>query len=336
MRGLLILLVTLGHALQWTANPGVRDTCFGDPLFVAIYLFHVPLFFVISGLLLGRSEREGADRHRILRRLLRMAVPAFVWFVLTFLGLRLSTGLLSGKLNTTPPAWSTLLYGLSMHGWYVWCLCAFNAFLLLPGHSLRLRAGLVLIACLALTLLPDGELLFLFPYAFAFLAPGYLVGRGLGGIAWPMRGWLRSLLLLGSAVVFLTWDSHNFIYFKGWSVYSDNFAGILLRFASQALVTVTAADLLWLLSRHLNSRLLAWLGDRTLFIYLSQNLFILLSQPLWQGLPLGKRLVLWPLCVLLTLLTCAIGLGLERLASRHRLSAFLLGANDQGAAIMRH
>lgn len=336
MRGLLILLVTLGHTLQWTSREGGPDGSFRDPLFVAIYLFHVPLFFAISGLLLGRSERTGPPRSRLPGRILRMAVPTLVWFTLTTIGLRFCKALATGTLNTSIPDWGFLGYALTLHGWYVWCLCMFNAVLLLPGRSLRTRAWVLGAVGLASLLLPDGDFFFFLPYSFAFLIPGFLLGLGHEGRQWQPRWWLRGLLILASILIGYTWSTGDFIYFRSWSLHVDSPQGILLRFLRQALVTFTAADLLWLLSQGCKLELLAWLGDRTLFIYLSQNLFILASLPLWRSLPLERHGVLWPLCIGVALLTCMIALGLERLAARHRISAFLLGTSSLPDARMRH
>ena len=46
-KGVLILLVTVGHSIQYIIynNHGF----WGDPLFKAIYIFHMPLFIGLSG-----------------------------------------------------------------------------------------------------------------------------------------------------------------------------------------------------------------------------------------------------------------------------------------------
>ena len=56
LRGLLIYLVTVGHSLQylvlWNQN------YFSDGLFKFIYMFHMPLFMVISGYVASPSIRR--------------------------------------------------------------------------------------------------------------------------------------------------------------------------------------------------------------------------------------------------------------------------------------
>lgn len=327
LRGVLIFLVTLGHVIQWTAYPSVPGMAFRDPVFIGIYLFHVPLFFAVSGHLLGaRGGTLGWNKG--LRRLATLAVPSVAWFILTTIALRARTWVATGRFDASLPGWNAFSYGLAMHGWYVWCLCAFILVLIATPGSTVAKALALGLATASLPLLPEGNILFLLQYAFPFLTLGYLHGAGMlrenGGFPWA----LRTALLLASALVFLAWKPEDFVYFRGWSLHSGSYAEIGLRFTKQLVVTVTAADLLWLFCSRFPVQALSFLGDRTLFVYLSENLLILAGAPLWKGLPLDSRAVVWLFCPALALLVSIACLGLERLASRHWMSAFLLGSRQ--------
>ncbi|MBA3054363.1 MAG: acyltransferase family protein [Sphingomonadales bacterium] len=83
-RGLGIILVVIGHALG-----GIIDSPLGtglDPFrraFFAIYTFHMPLFFVLSGLLVG--ARIGRGARPFLSGLLATVVwPYFLWSAVQF------------------------------------------------------------------------------------------------------------------------------------------------------------------------------------------------------------------------------------------------------------
>jgi len=83
-RGVGMALVVIGHAAG-----GLIDSPLGADegalrwLFFAIYLFHMPLFFLLSGLLVG--ERIAADRGGFLRGLLPGVVwPYFLWSTVQF------------------------------------------------------------------------------------------------------------------------------------------------------------------------------------------------------------------------------------------------------------
>lgn len=78
-KGIGIILVVIGHA-----SGGLIDAHWGGQtaalrwLFVAIYTFHMPLFFLLSGLLVGR--RLEADRMRFVRGLgMSIVWPYFLW-----------------------------------------------------------------------------------------------------------------------------------------------------------------------------------------------------------------------------------------------------------------
>lgn len=48
-KGVLILLVVIGHAIQFVTYHNLDF--WGDPFFKAIYMFHMPLFMAIAGYL---------------------------------------------------------------------------------------------------------------------------------------------------------------------------------------------------------------------------------------------------------------------------------------------
>ena len=75
LKGLLIILVILGHAIQFTI-PEYRDNL----AFRLIYSFHMPLFFFISGYLANRGcYKSGVIRKRAIQLLL----PFVVWAIIS-------------------------------------------------------------------------------------------------------------------------------------------------------------------------------------------------------------------------------------------------------------
>ena len=81
-----IMLVVLGHVI------GLGEMTFAgsDVVFKYIYSFHMALFFVISGLVLGHSFlgktiTQSDIKHRIRSRIQRLLIPYFVWSFIYFL-----------------------------------------------------------------------------------------------------------------------------------------------------------------------------------------------------------------------------------------------------------
>ncbi len=75
-RGFCMLLVILGHI--WESDA---------PLPVLIYSFHIPLFFIISGILLGYTQTADRDIRTIIRSRLRGLIIPYLFFEIVFAGI---------------------------------------------------------------------------------------------------------------------------------------------------------------------------------------------------------------------------------------------------------
>lgn len=74
VRGFAIFLVVLGHVIQ-TLVPEWNE----HPLFLGIYMFHMPLFAFLSGVFFARSSESHAPRELISRRFMQLMVPCLIW-----------------------------------------------------------------------------------------------------------------------------------------------------------------------------------------------------------------------------------------------------------------
>lgn len=102
VKGILMILVVLGHAIQYSL---VGDECENNRIWNYIYSFHMPAFMAVSGWL---SYRVGGGQNRlsiIYRRALQLLVPYFAWEMIY----RLLNGNLNGesliKIFTHPYFW---------------------------------------------------------------------------------------------------------------------------------------------------------------------------------------------------------------------------------------
>lgn len=81
-RGIGIILVVYGHVFRGVASSETMGT--GSPLWgldYAIYSFHMPLFFLLSGLFAEASYRKGAKRFWV-SKLMLIVYPYFLWSVI--------------------------------------------------------------------------------------------------------------------------------------------------------------------------------------------------------------------------------------------------------------
>lgn len=94
-KGILIFLVIFGHAAQGIqSNENVLDyTGYGSISFVknVVYSFHMPAFFVASGLLFN-NLKEKLNKKYLIRKLKQIIYPYFVWSFITAAFMQIAGG----------------------------------------------------------------------------------------------------------------------------------------------------------------------------------------------------------------------------------------------------
>lgn len=288
LRGMLILLVLFGHALQFISHGG-RDTFWEDPLFIGIYMFHMPLFMALAGYFSPRSMagQDALTPARVLQHGLRLLGPILPWALLAAL-------LKAASKGTWADIPAMTLGGFLNLYWFLWAL--FMA-LILVAIGQRLGRGAVLLYALvfAALLSPGAAGIWRVLPLFTFTLPFFLAGRLWRGLelqalarrearVWHRRRkprsalapWGPALIALPVALIcFLFWDRQTYAYNNGASLLADP-ARVSLMFLGAASATILAGSLLWRLTRVLTGshpgQALAGCGRITLQIYLIQDL----------------------------------------------------------------
>ncbi len=146
VRGLAITLVALGHTNQGVAHRGWWGaSTVGTRLGLAIYAFHMPAFFFITGIFLNASlDKRGT------RRFLRDKLRSILWPYLLFSCLTALTELLLSRFMTQqPPSLHTFLVAVATGG-YGWFLPTIFCAILLATLSRAVPAPLFFLATAAL------------------------------------------------------------------------------------------------------------------------------------------------------------------------------------------
>jgi len=87
LKGFAIFLVVMGHFLAWTFPPEVDRGYYPMLVKNAIYTFHMPLFFFVSGYLVDFKKKEWRFKTGltlIWRRIVTLLLPGFAFFLLLF------------------------------------------------------------------------------------------------------------------------------------------------------------------------------------------------------------------------------------------------------------
>lgn len=121
-RGIGIVLVVFGHVWRGLWQSGILTN---SPLFesvdTAIYLFHMPLFFIVSGMFFEKSVRRDGAARSIMKRCETLLFPLLIWswILAAFL---LIAGAFTSRGTLTPL--EALLYPFPPKDifWFLWAL----------------------------------------------------------------------------------------------------------------------------------------------------------------------------------------------------------------------
>ena len=198
-KGLAILLVVFGHVVARQVPPGVE---WYEPLRFAVYRFHMPLFFYLSGtvaLLSGALAVPPARWPGLLeKRAVRLLLPFFAVGLLILLG-KLAAGQLTSTVDNAPDG---LLGGLQHLFWRtanspatsIWYLLVlFLATLVaVPALWLGVGGGGLVLLGLALQFVEVPAVLYLDRFAshFIFFAAGIWVAQRQGRLLPGFTYWL--------------------------------------------------------------------------------------------------------------------------------------------------
>lgn len=117
MKGIAIILVVLGHCIQFGSGFNINHLFFKSPIFVAIYSFHMPLFMLISGYFFYNSIKKHSWNYNIKTRFTRLLIPLFTWNTIYQLILNLNL-----YLNSYPISWENCIKSYFINIWFLWAI----------------------------------------------------------------------------------------------------------------------------------------------------------------------------------------------------------------------
>jgi fucose 4-O-acetylase-like acetyltransferase len=132
-KGIGIILVVIGHVWRGLAEAGIpMDETLFRAVDRGIYLFHMPLFFFVSGWFYPKVMRRGTVSEQMGRSALRLLYPLVVWTYL-FILVKFVAG---GSANDPVSASDLLRWPLPpyLHLWFLWALFVLQV----GGLALRL------------------------------------------------------------------------------------------------------------------------------------------------------------------------------------------------------
>ena len=275
-KGILIVLVTVGHSIQFAVY---QDADFwADPLYKAIYLFHMPLFMGFSGYLAYSGIQRSDFFLFSFGKCKAYILPILAWAIL----FRLVTYLFTNKVTFEDLPVSILIEA-AVTLWFLWALLGcliLTAFVKATGWNFWF---LYAASFFLVLLLPERGNIVMFKFMYPYFQAGYTLAAA-GSIEWKkyQRSALLILSVVGTALGFYLWTKDTYIYNSRMSLTFGNSGNIALRYAvgfAASTLMVFVLHFAYQKSSGIIKRSMEILGRDSIFIYILQSyLFIALSR----------------------------------------------------------
>lgn len=275
-KGILIILVVLGHAIQFSLGTDYTQSkqFFYNPVFTIIYSFHMPLFMLISGYLFYNSSKKDI-KTLVKSKLLAIGVP-----MLSFLFL----GNLPKYLSCIIPGYFVAFIsnyirdiGGSYTMWFLFSILLNMSIIAIIKNITYNKYGqysLMILIFIGSLFIPDNYILGVHKYMFPFFCIGYVLKQN---NMYPYYGStniiamiILTLLSIGAIIWF---DINTYIYTTGIYIIGDYTHQLCIDFKRMVIALIVSytfmqyVQLLSKLNKGILYRLCLRLGQISLFIY---------------------------------------------------------------------
>lgn len=291
LKGWLIILVVLGHAIQNTLG----EVCETNHLWNIIYSFHMAAFMAISGYVAFRPDNSWDGtivKSTICRRFRQLIVPFILWTIITLL--------LERRISIVE-LWSHLIYpdkGL----WFLWVLFFINILFILGSYfakKLEIAQEIAIISIcvwlvVVMVIFEVRAFGFQFiAYYFLFYSLGYFFHKHEWRVA-ASSPLLLAIMAICWAVLAWFWKMHELPEFMKGLPLPATLTQYVYRFITAAIAVYLLLDLSprVLSSSHQWNKLFVKLGSVSLGIYAVHFLFLGLWIGLFKGMNIGNGCVI--------------------------------------------
>jgi len=317
-KGVLMFLVVWGHMIQFIAY-GDDMGYLQNPIFKAIFTFHMPLFMAISGYLTFGSIQKHAWFPMVMRRFKQLIVPAFVGSAI-FCGIISITAILyhGANIRETLVHFPLFVFKTASTFWFLWAIFPFTL-IIATLKTVRLDTALfmTIVFVIYLFLPPLGK-----DYLFRFTLPFFCIGYVLARVGIPSFVLKKSVGIAAAVIsvgLYLLWSEDDYIYVSQMFINQANLPHILMRLVCGIIVSIAVLHGLSAVYKTPPLRVFSAIGKRSLEIYILHSLVLkLLPERALPLNPVVTAAVVAPVLALALCLLCSIGAGSP---SRHSVSA---------------
>lgn len=283
IKGGLIVLVVLGHSLQFGFGPEYRysELFYDDYLFRAIYTFHMPLFMYISGFLYYHSDLK-SYRKVLSSRIKSIGIPFISYFFIIYT-------LIFYFANAQSFYLMDFFNKMRINMWFLSSLLLNCMIVSSITHFLKTKVCVILglgAVFIILHIISDATIPSHHKFMYFYFILGYCYSKQFGTILFFNSKILLIVLTLLFVLSLFVYDKTMFVYGSGICVLSDNQLVITQLFKDVVRYAIGIIDGLWfccICSVMKNTSffakinfLLVSLGKYTLGIYGFQSVFFII------------------------------------------------------------
>ena len=172
LKGLLIILVVIGHCIQYGLGIDYKQQSlfYENFLFKVIYSFHMPLFMIISGYLFYKSTKKHTSFSIIKGRFKRLIVPFLIW------GIIYSMFVVNKQIvsyNGIDLFFTTLIYSF----WFVQAVFYFSIITLIINRIFKDNILIVILLIISFFIIPDSYNLSVYKFTYFYFIIGYYINK---------------------------------------------------------------------------------------------------------------------------------------------------------------
>ncbi|RZK23150.1 MAG: acyltransferase [Hymenobacter sp.] len=211
LKGLAIFLVVWGHTMQYAAGP---VNVFINPVFIAIYSFHMPLFMAVSGYLFFQSQAKRPLRQLLQAKVKQVLVPLLAWAVIIMVVD--NRGVIQHQPRLLPEVLTLTSYSNEVVWtlWFLWASFICSVVAAVVNKKLGDSAWSYLGVIIVVLLLPNAHYFFYIKYMLPYFFAGYLYHKYASRLQ-LVRQVAVYLSFLGWPLLLLAWQREDYIYFSG-------------------------------------------------------------------------------------------------------------------------
>ncbi len=268
LKGILIVLVTIGHAFQFAIYQDER--IWSNGLCKAIYMFHMPLFMGISGYLSYTGILKAKFSSFATIKIKSYLIPIAAWAILyrcADYAMEADFGLIHLPQVILGEIFSSL--------WFIWALLG-SLLLTAAIHSIgRGFWFFYLLSLVLVLLLPEAGNLVMFKFMYPYFQLGFLfASRQPQDWSESSRRWVAVGAFGVAGLCFYFWNRDSYIYFSGMKLASANLWNIGLRYLGGCATSIVAIEILRTTYGKLSPTLdrgIEVLGRESIYIYILQG-----------------------------------------------------------------